>query len=96
MLYAFRFIEVCLVDAISYDVALSKRLPCVGGAVGVSRLRGRSIALSAKLTDGLETQKPQDYAFKNTILQFQIKYQLYQCSEAVKERQKFFHSPLLS
>ena len=34
------------------DVPLSKRLPCVGGAVGVSRLRGRYTTLSAKPTEG--------------------------------------------
>ncbi len=33
-------------------VPLSKRLPCVGGAVGVSRLRGRYTTLSAKPTEG--------------------------------------------
>ena len=31
--------------------------------------------------------------FKNKILQFRIKYQLCQYSGAVKEQQKFFHSP---
>ncbi|MBS5586674.1 MAG: hypothetical protein KHX36_10675, partial [Clostridiales bacterium] len=32
---------------------------------------------------------------KNKVLQFRIKYQLCQYSGAVKEQQKFFHSPFL-